>query len=224
MRPHRLPFPWLTRASLLASLALAVSACVDFPPKSQKRLAEAEDVTPLSPLPVSAAWVNAPGMTGVFQRGLVNGSEQRIAIVNHTALEGDNQLILRTRRTFGDIGRLQFDEMMRRIGGAPMPFADLTSGELTAGSDAAGDYLWAERSLGADTRCVFAMRRLDATSRQLPREADALDIVLRNCVTGGLEQALLPITSGSVLTGAANQSAGGVPGRMLSPLAAPTAR
>jgi hypothetical protein len=209
-------------AAAFAAL-LALSACVIKPPELPLTEGEAEETTPLVAVPVSAAWVNAAGMTSVLERGLVNSSEQRIGLVNRTAVPGDNLMILRSRDRFGQIGRLRFDEFMKRIGEVPAPFADVKSGDLRTGSDALGTYFWAEQRMGANTLCILGLRRLGAGGRQLPGDADALDVLVRNCVNGTTEEALAPLMADSV--GSVPMAASG-PGqsRMLSALAGPSAQ
>lgn len=207
-------------AALLAVLAL--SACMIEPPKLPQTLAEAEETTPLVAVPPSQAWVNPAGLTSVLQRGLVNGSEQRIGLANSTPVPGDNLMILRTRRTFGQTGRFRFDEFMKRVGEVPAPFADLRAGDLRTGQDGIGTYFWAEQRMGAETLCILGLSRLGAGGRQLPGDADALDILVRNCVNGTTDEALAPLLEASV---GGTPMTGGAPGesRMLSPLAGPTA-
>ncbi len=189
---------------------------MDLPPTPR----QAEEQTVPVEMPKRQAWINPPGLQLVLQRGLVNSSEQRLLLRNNSAVGGDNLMILRTRKAPGPVGRLQFREFARRVGGLPAPFEDLATGELITASDDLGPYFWAERRSGVDTVCILAIRRLDTADRQLPEDVDAMDILLRNCVRGAPEAALTPI-----LAGAVGASAEGAPGpgksRMLSALAGP---
>ena len=203
-------------------LAVAVSACAPIrPPTLPLTLAQAEDRTPPVAVPAARAWINPPGILLVTQRALVRGSEQRIALTNPSTLGGDNQVILRSRITYGLPTRLRFEEVMTRVGGPPHPFEDLEPGEMLTAEDAMGTYFWTERRLGADTVCVLALRRVPAGARQLPENADFLDILLRNCIRGGsTEAALIPILAPSVAT-APGASPGAGQTRLISPLAGP---
>jgi hypothetical protein len=101
------------------------------------------------------------------------------------------------------------------MGGTPEPFDGLADRDLNTGTDSLGPYFFAERRLGADTLCVLAIRRLDSSARPLPVRADALDVMLRNCVRGSREEALAPISAARLAVGAS----GGL--LNLSPHAAP---
>ena len=65
--------------------------------------------------------------------------------------------------------------------------------------------------------CVLVMRRLGIGARPLPRGTSALDLVMRNCVVGSVEQALAPM--GERALGVSGSAQGTV--RSLSPYAAP---
>lgn len=201
---------------------LVLSACALLQPLNlPMTVAESEERTVTVAVPDAHAWINPPGVLLVAQRGLVNGSEQRIALKNATTLGGENQAILRTRNTYGLQTRLRFEEIMVRVGGAPFPFEDVEAGELMEGEDAMGAYFWAERRFGADTLCVLALRRIAAGARQLPDNANFMDIVLRNCIRGSAEEALIPILASSVSTAPTVAPAPGRT-RLISPLAGPT--
>lgn len=210
------------RQATAVLMSLVLSACGAIrPPTLPLTLAEAEDRTPLVAMPAARAWINPPGILLVTQRRLVRGSEQRIALANATTLGGENQAILRTRNTFGMPTRLNFEEMIRRADGPPPPFGDLESGEMVTSEDDLGVYFWAERRAGSDTICVLALRRIASAARQLPESADFMDILLRNCVRGGADEALIPILASSVATSPLLAPAPGQT-RLISALAGPT--
>lgn len=184
---------------------------------SQKQV---EDDTPFTEVPKGQAWANAPAMTLVMQRGLLNGSEQRIGLQNDIAVPGDNLLILRSRSGTAALGRLRFEEFMTRVGGAPMPFQALRPGDLLSGEDSLGSYLWTEQILGTEVTCVFGLRRLTPAMRVMPGGSGAMDVMLRNCIRGTTAEALAPMLDASVGV-RLNAGDGGGGTRMLSPLAAP---
>lgn len=211
----------LRRLAIGAALAGLLAACFPLRPlELPLTQTQAEDRTPPVAMPVAHAWINPPGILLVTQRTLVRGSEQRIALTNATTLGGDNVAILRTRLMYGVPARFNYEELLRRAGGLPSPFEDATAGEMLTASDEIGDYLWAERTLGSDTVCVLALRRVASAARQLPGGADAMDIMLRNCVRGTVEQALKPILAASVATSPLASPAPGQT-RLISPLAGP---
>lgn len=180
--------------------------------------AKFEETTPYTQLAPSQAWINPPGMTFVMARGLLNSIEQRVGLPNDVPVPGDNLVVLRARVGAG--GNLQFEEFMRRTGGAPMPFQSIGSGDLRSGEDSLGTYLWAEQTFGTDITCVFGLRRLTGAMRELPAEATVMDVMLRNCLRGTAQQALAPMLDASIgveaLAGTGQGST-----RMMSPLAAP---
>lgn len=130
-------------------------------------------------------------------------------------------MVLRTRAGMHSRGTLRFEEFMRRVGEIPEPFGDVTSGELISGEDEFGSYLWTEERFGADTICVFGIRRIDSSMRQIPGGGSVMDVMLRNCVAGTAGDALQPLLAGSVAVPSLAQ-AGPDRGRLISPLAGPT--
>lgn len=210
------------RSVVVLAATLVVSGCAYFQdPEPPMTIAQVEELTPLAQVPVGRAWINPPGSQLVLQRGLLGGSEQRLLLVNHSAMPGDNQMIVRTRKAFGDGGRLRFEEFIRRVGGLPAPFEDASSGAFLHAEDELGPYAWAEERFGVGTICVLAVRRVQSAGRHLPTGVDAMDILLRNCVTGTAEQALEPILAPSISGGPQGAPAGGR-SRMLSALAGPS--
>ena len=180
-----------------------------------------EDRSSFVAVPSGQAWVNPPGKTVVMQRALRGGAEQRVGLNNLVAMPGDNVLILRTRSGYLASARFRFEEFMTRIGGAPAPFTHISSGDLLTAEDSLGTYFWAEETAGSSVSCVFAIRRLTSNDRDLPQDAQVLDILLRNCISGTSEEALAPIRDTSIgFSSVADDGSGGGT-RMLSPLAAP---
>jgi hypothetical protein len=86
-----------------------------------------------------------------------------------------------------------------------------------SGTDSLGSYVYARETIGTNTLCVLVMRRLGVGARPLPRGTQALDVVMRNCVNGTLEQALAPMSGQSL--GVSATATGTV--YTLSPHAAP---
>lgn len=166
----------------------------------------------------SRAMVHAPQALLVLERNLGGAVEQRIVLPNGTAASGDN--ILHLRAQTGASARAQefsFDEVATRFGGLPAPFQRLQPGGLQSGRDGLGNYVYAREQLGTDTVCVLVMRRISPQARPLPRGTSALDMVLRNCVVGTLEQALAPMAERSLAVAGSAQ-----PGSYtISPFAAP---
>lgn len=216
----------MTRAALAVALAL-VAGCSNWPfPLTRTDVMlprEFEEQASFVPIARQQAWINPPGLRFAMQRGLVNGSEQRLLLENLTAVKGDNLIVLRSRNAFGFAERLRYGDLLRRVGGLPPPFAHMKSGDLTAESDEAGGYLWAEERYGVNTVCVLALRRIDETMRQLPPRVKSIDMMMRNCVNGTAEEALVPIRAAAVDTSPLGAPAQGS-NRMLSPLAGPVPR
>lgn len=214
-----------SRLALIGLLGAQVllSGCADVARDYLRWPVQVEDQTDFQRTKVARAWVNVPNMTLVMQRDLFPyGVEQRISLRNSTTIAGDNMMILRSRKNDSGAGRLRYEEFMRRIGGAPAPFGDLAAGELLSGEDSMGPYFWTERRYGSSTLCVLAIRRVSMAVRELPGRADAMDVMLRNCVQGSLEEALIPAMDHSLSVG--RSASGGLAGesRLLSPLAGPT--
>ncbi|RRH78166.1 hypothetical protein EG244_01585 [Falsigemmobacter faecalis] len=184
------------------------------------RPSQYEERTAFVPVGPERAWVVAPGARALYQRPIFEGYEQRISLANPTLLPGDNLLILRARDNIVPEARLVFEEFTRWTGGLPVPFEGLTSGELMRGEDELGAYFYAEYRSGADTVCVFGIRRLNGSQRQIPANGDVMDVQLRNCLRGSPEEALAPILAGS-LRGSPRASQPDGTSRLLSPLAGP---
>ncbi|WP_127104416.1 cellulose biosynthesis protein BcsN [Pararhodobacter zhoushanensis] len=163
------------------------------------------------------AMVNAPEALVVFERNLGGAIEQRIILPNATAMRGDNAIHIRAQTSgSADLNRLDFAQMSARFGGMPSPFETVQASSMQTGTDSLGAYLYATQNVGTGGVCVLVLRRLGVGARPLPRGTQALDVVMRNCVNGSLEQALAPMSGGAM-------GVGGAQGTIytLSPHAAP---
>ena len=148
---------------------------------------------------VNNALVNVPSALLVLERRTSNTHEQRIVLPNPTTLRGDNEIRVRahgSRQT--TLKRFSFEGVKRDFGGWPHPFGDLTAGGLVSSSDALGSFAYAQRNYGTNTTCVLVLRRVGAEARSMASGAKALDVVMRHCTLGTLEDALAPM-GGSTL-------------------------
>lgn len=170
-------------------------------------------------VPASRAMVFAPDAVLVVERNLGGAVEQRIVLPNRTAVEGDNVIHIRAQTNdSADLAGFSFDEVATRFGGLPAPFQRATASGLNSGRDALGSYVYATERLGAGTTCVLVMRRLGVGARPLPQGTRALDIIMRNCVNGSVQQALAPMGDRAMAVGG-SQTGGSI--NTLSPFAAP---
>lgn len=216
------PVGFCLKVGAISLLGLLV-ACAKVSLPGVPSLVERENVAQYRLVPDNRAWISAPQGLLTLERDLSGEKEQIVALPNETAMRGDNSILLRARVGDGaDRPRFQLAEFLERVGGAPEPFGELNDSDLRSREDALGSYFWTEKRLGADTICVLALRRATIEGRPLPRGTNALDIMLRNCVSGTVEEALQPILAESVafFPGAA-VGAGPRASRSLSPLAAP---
>lgn len=169
-------------------------------------------------VPPGRALVHAPESLLVFERNIGGALEQRVVLPNDTTIPGDNVLHLRAQTvTSARPQEFSLDEISARFGGLPAPFGRAVPGSLLSGQDSLGAYVYARETIGVDTVCVLVLRRLTAGARPLPRGAHALDVVLRNCVVGTVEQALAPMSDRALAIAAAPQATV----YTLSPFAAP---
>lgn len=181
----------------VVAAALLLSACQDFVPAglrtgSPTELAEA--VTEFRVVPSTRAFVNAPQALLVLERQLDGAVEQRITLPNATSLAGENLILLRAQTTrTASATRLVLNDVLQQFGGPPPPFGSLTDQGLSARSDAYGDITYSVLRPGGDLTCVLAFRRSQTASRALPAGATALDMMMRNCVSGSLDAALAPL-------------------------------
>lgn len=210
-------------AILMVVSGLCLAGCAIDPRALLTTSRELREQTPFTPVSVSQSWINAPGIVMVVQRGLRGESQQRVALENRSGVPGENVIVMRARHRGGNAGRFVYEEFMRSIGGPPEPFTDIGSGDLITAEDDIGPYFWVEQRVGDDVVCVLGIRRITSAQRLLPGSATVLDILLRNCIPGDAQQALAPLSAGSV---SAPPSAGVAAGstRVISPLAAPVVR
>jgi hypothetical protein len=211
-----------TRLAALSGLFL-LTACANLSLPGVPTLKEREDVSQLRLVPDNRAWITAPQGLLTLERSLGGEQEQIVALPNMTALRGDNRILLRARVGDGaDRPRFQLDEFLERVGGAPEPFTGLNNADLRSREDALGTYFWSEKRVGSNTICVLGLRRATVEGRPLPRGTNALDMMLRNCVPGTVDDALAPIMAESVAY-YPGSSVGPGPriSRSISPLAAP---
>jgi hypothetical protein len=167
----------------------------------------------------SRALVHVPDVMLVLERAMGAALEQRIFMPNATAIRGDNVLALRAQTDLSARPQeFNFAEITTRLGGMPTPFERTSTGGLLSGSDSMGSYVYARENIGVDTVCVLVMRRVTGNARPMPRGYHAIDIIMRNCVVGSLEQALAPMGDRALAVAAAPQGTVFT----LSPFAAPT--
>lgn len=178
-----------------------------------------QQTTEFGVVPAARALVHSPQALLVLERNLGGALDQRIVLPNTTAVRGDNLMLVRAQT--GDSARpteFNLAEIEARFGGLPVPFQSVNPGGLVSGTDSLGSFVYARQDMGTDTVCVLVLRRIGAGARPLPRGVHALDVILRNCVVGTVEQALAPMSDRSMAMAAAPQ--GTV--YTLSPFAAPT--
>jgi len=178
-----------------------------------------ENTVEFAVVPAARALVQAPAALLVLERNLDGVLEQRIVLPNATATPGDNILHMRAQtQASARAHEFSFDEVRTRFGGIPAPFQNADPGGLLSGSDSLGSFVYARRDLGTDTVCVLVMRRIGSQARPLPRGTSSLDLVMRNCVIGTVEQALAPMNDRALAVAGVAEGAA----RTLSPFAAPT--
>lgn len=217
------PAPSTRRNWRIWSLAaVALAACTMTPQVANLGLDVLEKTAQLSLNRREAAWAAPAGMTVVLDRNLGSEFEQRIGLVNDTTLDGDNFMYLRARVPGGyPVGRFRLVDFLSRVGEIPSPFTAVSDDSLRTATDSLGTYFYLIYRTGGETNCVLAFRRIDGALRQMPRGTSVLEVLVRNCVRGSVEQALAPITDLQI--GVSAVAAAPVDGgnRMLSPLAAP---
>ncbi|MGZ9809910.1 hypothetical protein ACXN5S_05550 [Pseudoroseicyclus sp. H15] len=204
-------------------LFVALAACAAAIPVTRLSLPVAEKTVQFQHTPLDTAWVTPAGMSIVIDRTLGIEREQKIGLVNDTVLQGDNYLWLRARVPEGyPAGNLRLADFMSRVGEVPYPFTRVSDDNLRSRNDSLGQYFYLTEEPMGEVNCVLAFRRIDNASRLLPRGTSTLELLLRNCVRGSVDQALRPITDEQIGTAAVagiSPAQGG--NRMLSPLAAP---
>ncbi len=171
-------------------------------------------------IPAPQVWLHVPQSIMPMARGSGSQREQRMALANTTSLPGDNFVYLRTVAGSSP-GVMRIDRIIDDAGGLPAPFKRDDLNTMTSIEDDAGTLIWAEWTNGAGITCVFALRRLTAHHRLLPRGASALDAAMRNCVRGSAKDALTPLNAANAVLGASARPQAGAAHHPLSPLAAP---
>lgn len=180
--------------ALVAGLAFLSACGLRLPGETDSPTELAEATTEFRVVPATRAFISVPQALLVMERDLGAAVEQRITLPNQTTLEGENMIIMRAQQAGYARGtRFVLSEQISQFGGAPSPFSGVSDGALTATSDSFGDITYTTIRPGGDLTCVLAFRRTQTASRALPRGSRALDIMLRNCVSGSVEQALSPI-------------------------------
>lgn len=177
--------------------------------------------TPFVQRSLANAWISVPDAELVLERSVGPIVEQRILLPNVTALPGDNVVLLRAHgASLAANGRFEPAKLLQSINAEIYPFDPI--GDLTFFSrdDRLGALNWAEWTDNAGLTCVLVLRRLDAASRIVPAHQAVLDMVLRNCVHGTADEALLPGLPPQAGFAAQPGRPGGAP-EMLSPLAGP---
>jgi hypothetical protein len=170
-------------------------------------------------VPPGRALVHVPQALIVLERNMGVALEQQLILPNGSAVRGDNVLHVRAQTsTSARLTEFNFADISARLGGMPAPFERANLGGLLSGSDSLGSYVYARENIGVDTVCVLVLRRMNAAARPLPRGVQALDIILRNCVVGTVEQALSPLSDRTLAHAAAPQDTV----YNLSPFAAPS--
>lgn len=171
-------------------------------------------------VPKTQAWIHVPDAQLVMERRVGPIAEQRVTLPNRTTLNGDNFVYLRALKS-NSPGVIQLDNALEQVGGLPTPFSTDDLSVMRSRTDSVGALSWTEWSSGAGTACVFALRRMTVSSRILPMQAGALDMVMRNCVVGEAAVALVPAGADAVGFPASAHPSNGTPQRTLAPLAAP---
>lgn len=181
-------------AILLVSAAVLTACGIRLPGNNESPTELAEAVTEFRVVPASRAFISIPQALVVMERDLGGAVEQRATLPNETTLAGENMIMLRAQQAnFARGTRFVLSEQLAQFGGAPSPFSAVSEGALTATSDSFGDITYTAIRPGGDVVCVLAFRRTQTGSRALPSGSRALDIMLRNCVSGSVEKALAPI-------------------------------
>ncbi|MCC5964868.1 MAG: hypothetical protein JJU24_01915 [Natronohydrobacter sp.] len=186
-----------TGLRLVAGLALAVglSACQMSSQGGQTSRTElAEALSEYRIVPTGRAFVSVPNALLVMERDLGVALEQRITLPNATTLAGENTIQLRAQTSRSSSAtRLQLTEILAQFGGVPSPFRALDESSLSSSTDQYGDVTYTVTRPGGDVTCVLAFRRSQIGARALPRGSSALDLMMRNCVTGSVQDALAPL-------------------------------
>lgn len=203
-------------------MMLLATACQPLPPNSYLPVEVLQRTTEYVLQRLDRVWAAPSGSLVALQRPIGNEVEQVVGLVNNTALPGDNKLWLRARVPDGfPVGRFRLEEFLGRLGTIPPPFTEVSDQDLRSDTDSLGTYFYLVYRTGGEVNCVLAFRRIDGATRLMPPGTTIMEAMLRNCVAGPVETALLPITDRQI--GVASVAAAATDGgnRMLSPLAAP---
>ncbi len=168
-------------------------------------------------------WATSPGALMLVQRTVDGDAEQFIGLPNDTTLAGDNFMWLRANsgRNGHITERLDLNKMVARVGAVPPPFRTLDNNNLRSSEDSLGPFFWQEYRTGAQTNCVLAIRRLKSGALALPTGTRMLEVMLRNCVNGSIEEALNPIRDTQISRAMPHSTGVAGGSRLLSPLSAP---
>lgn len=184
------------------------------------------DSARVTPLRAADLWSHQPTGIMAYGREFGIGGEQVVALENRTATRGENVIVMRAHYEDGPrIDPFSIDTVFEQVGGPPAPFENAKPGDLIMGEDAVGPLFWITKRVGGDTLCVLAMRRLSNDRNLTPPGVSALDVLLRNCVIGDVEQAIAPFRPDRIATAAVANNEGGADAARygnISPLAAPS--
>ncbi|WP_124110546.1 hypothetical protein [Palleronia sp. THAF1] len=207
------------------TLCVVLVACGQLELSSTSTRSERIETTQYRMMPAGRAWLYVPGGLLTLERDLGHVQEQRIALPNQTTMDGDNLMLLRTRKAQGrSRGRLKLETFLSESGGLPAPFETAKHGQMQIAEDALGPYFFLSKAMGPGVTCVLAIRPIAGSSRMLPNGADAVDVMLRNCVPGDQMQALEPIKAAALGRAVGVTADGGqAPLHTQSPFAAPGA-
>ena len=175
-------------------------------------------------IPIEAVWSRQPTALVALRRASGAWDEQVVALPNRTTVPGDNLLVMRGRPVgAGHIGPFSPEALFADAGGTPAPFDADVLGALRVSEDAAGPVLWTEKRIGAGVVCALGLRRLDAERNLVQEGFSMVDVMLRNCVEGTLEEAMAPLRPDRIAIGAPTRPADpdAARPRLLSPLAGP---
>ena len=206
-------------------LCAALIACGQIDLGTGGSRADRLETTQYRMVPLSRAWLYVPDGLLVVERDLGTVQEQRVALPNATTMEGDNVLLLRTRQARGRAaGRLKLENFLSETGGLPTPFEGAKHGQMQIAEDAIGPYFFLSKAMGPGVTCVMAIRTIAGSVRMLPKAANAVDVMMRNCVAGDQSAALAPIQAAALGRAVGVRSDGTqAPLQNMSPFAAPGA-
>lgn len=184
----------LSKLCMLLVLPLLVACGGTGIGSSGSRTEQAEALSEYRIVPTGRAFVTVPNALLVMERDLGVAVEQRITLPNMTSLSGENVILLRAQTTrSASPTALQLTDLLNQFGGPPSPFRSLTETGLNSVTDDYGDMTYSVLRPGGDVTCVLAFRRSRIGARALPRGSSALDMMMRNCVSGSVETALAPL-------------------------------